>query len=142
MFYTRFLYYHYIHIIQTKLQKENIEFLVLTIKITFSFLFSINLNFYSCTYNQNDYVLMIEYDSSFLNIHYYPEVLIYFLFKSASKLLNAECLKCIYYQQRSYSIKANVRPSVRMSTTFRGKRDFLGPLLRYRSNFCADSPHK
>ncbi len=30
---------------------------------------------------------------------------------------------------RVFSIKAtlNVRPSVRMSTTFRGKRDFLGP---------------
>ncbi len=30
----------------------------------------------------------------------------------------------------SYSMKANVR----LSTTFRGKRDFLGPYLRYCSN--------
>ena len=37
----------------------------------------------------------------------------------------------------------NIRSSVCMLGTFRGKRDFLGPLLRYRSIFfCADSPHK
>ena len=29
---------------------------------------------------------------------------------------------------------------IRMSTTFRGKRDFLGPYLRYRSNFFVQIP--
>ncbi len=36
----------------------------------------------------------------------------------------------VNFQQQIYSIKANFRPSVRLSTTFRGKRDFLGPYLR------------
>ena len=36
---------------------------------------------------------------------------------------------------KSYSIKANVRPSVRMSTTFRGKRDFSRPLIEISLHF-------
>ncbi len=42
----------------------------------------------------------------------------------------------MYFYQRSYSIITIVRPSVRISVSYvQGKRDFLGPYLRYRSNF-------
>ncbi len=34
----------------------------------------------------------------------------------------------------------SVRPSVCPSSTFRGKRDFLGPSVRYRSDFFVQTP--
>ncbi len=40
--------------------------------------------------------------------------------------------KCVLVAKLLYKSKC---PSVRMSTTFRGKRDFLGLLFRCRSNF-------
>ncbi len=42
---------------------------------------------------------------------------------------------CYFYQQRSYSINANVRPSVCLSVRFRGKRDFHGRYIRQSSHF-------
>ena len=69
---------------------------------------------------ENCNLISQEFDKLFIKIYLNKKNLLHFI--SIAKFCNN-----FYLFSSKATIKANVRPSVRMSTTFRWKRDFLGP---------------